>query len=188
MFLVDDDDAEVLKGGEDGGAGPDDDVGAVFVDLEPFVVALAFGEVGVKDGNAFFAVGEARFEAFDGLRGEGDFGDEDEGGLILGENVGDGLEVEFGFAGAGDAVEEDGFSFVGGGVEVEEDLGEGGLLFFGEGERGAGEEFLVLERVAFDADFAAADDIFAHEGMDNLGGGVELLAKLAEGGFPAAGL
>jgi len=111
VFFVDNDHAEVGQRREDGGAGADDDAGAALADFLPFVVAFAGGEVAVEDGDEGLmgAAAEAGFEAFDGLGGEGDFGDENDGALAAGEGVGDGLEVNFGFAAAGDAVEEEGF-------------------------------------------------------------------------------
>ena len=45
----------------------------------------------------------------DGLRGEGDFGEKDDDGFSCFEGGLGGLEVDFGFSGSGDAVEEDGF-------------------------------------------------------------------------------
>jgi len=45
-----------------------------------------------------FAGTETGFEALDGLRCEGNFRDEDDGAFALFEGVGDGLEIDFGFA------------------------------------------------------------------------------------------
>ena len=51
MLFIDDDEAEVWKGGEDGGACADDDAGGAFADAVPFVEALALGEVAMEDGD-----------------------------------------------------------------------------------------------------------------------------------------
>ena len=39
---------------ENGAARSDDDVRAPFMDLEPFIVSFALGEVAVEDGDALF--------------------------------------------------------------------------------------------------------------------------------------
>ncbi len=62
----------------------------------------------MKDGDLVDEFVEAGFEALDGLGGEGDFGNEDDDVFSKVEGDFGGLEVDFGFAGAGDAVEEDG--------------------------------------------------------------------------------
>ncbi len=128
VFFVDDDEAEVGGGGEDGGACADDDLRPAGGDGVLVLVAFGVFHAGVEDGDA----GEAGGEAADGLRGEGNFGDEDDGGFVLGDDFFDGADVEFGFAGAGDAVDEaDGeasiFFHEGG------EGGHGGLLVGGEG-------------------------------------------------------
>ena len=82
----------------------------------------------MKDGDEFGAFAEAGLEALDGLGGEGDFGEEDDDGFACFEGGLGGLEVDLGFAGAGDAVEEDGLAAFG----VDEgpfDFGEGVGLF-----------------------------------------------------------
>src|SRR5262249_55733021 len=107
---VDDDEAEGLDGGEDGGAGADNDVGLAVADLVPLVVAFAGAEVAVEDGDVL--VSEAGAETFDGLWREGNFPDGGDGVFAVAEGVFDGLEVDFGFAAAGDAVDEDGFGGV----------------------------------------------------------------------------
>ena len=186
VLLIDDDEAEVFEGGKDGAAGADDDVGAAFMDFEPFVVALAIAEVAVEDGDAVLAVGETGFEALDGLRGEADFGDQDEGGFAGGEHAGDGLQEDLGFAAAGDAVQEQGAGLGGVGEGVLHGFQGGGLLG-GEGERGAGQEFLVLKGVALDAHLAAGDPAVGQQRLQVTGGARQLVAQVAEHGLAAAG-
>jgi len=106
VFLVDDDEAGVFDGGEDGGSGADDDAGFASADAVPFVESFALGEVGVKNGDLVDEFVEAGFETLDGLGGEGDFGDEDDDLFAKIESSPGGLEVDFGFAGTGDAVEQ----------------------------------------------------------------------------------
>ena len=52
VLLIHDDEAEVLQRREDGAARADDDVGAAFADLVPFVVPFAVGEMAVQHGDA----------------------------------------------------------------------------------------------------------------------------------------
>jgi hypothetical protein len=103
VLFVDDDDAKVLHGGEDGGTGADNDVGLAAAETLPFVVALAGGEGAMQDGHA---VAETGLEAPDGERGERDLGDQDDGAAPAGEGLGQSLEVDLGLAAAGDAVEQ----------------------------------------------------------------------------------
>ena len=131
VLLVHDDDAEFVDGREDGRARADDDARLASMDAVPFVVALAVAELAVEDGDGG---AEAGGEALDGLGGEGDFGDENDGAAPFVERVGDALEEDLGLAARGDAVEEHGrrapagVGFVHGGA----DEGLGGGLFVGE--------------------------------------------------------
>ena len=67
----------------------------------PVLVAFGVFHTGVEDGDA----GEAGGEAADGLGGEGDFGDQDDGAFVSVDDLFDGADVDFGFAGAGDTVD-----------------------------------------------------------------------------------
>lgn len=51
VFFVDEDEAEVGEGSEDGGARADHDAGESFADAVPFVEAFSLGEVRVEDGD-----------------------------------------------------------------------------------------------------------------------------------------
>lgn len=82
VFFIDNDETEIRERGEDCGARAYDDAGCAFADAVPFIEALALGEVRVEDGDLVGEVGEAGFEATDGLWGEGDFRDEDEDGFV----------------------------------------------------------------------------------------------------------
>ena len=103
VLLIDEDEAEVRQRREDGGARADDDAGDALADAVPFVEALALGEVRVQHGDLVLHGGEAGFEAADGLGREGNFRNEDEDGFPEIERALGGLEIDFGFAGAGDA-------------------------------------------------------------------------------------
>ena len=90
-------------------------------------MAGGLGEAGVNEDDF---VAEGGLEDGDELGGEGDFGDEEDDGLASLEGLAGELEVDVGFAGAGDAVEE-----AGGGRGVLE-RGEGGELGGVEGNFG----------------------------------------------------
>ena len=103
VLLVDDDQAEVADGGEDGRARADADARLAAAQPPPLVVALAGREGRVEDREA---VAEAGAEAGDGLRREADLGDEDDRALAALQRRLDRGQVDLGLAGAGDAVEE----------------------------------------------------------------------------------
>ena len=103
VFLVDDDEAQIGEGEEEGGAGADDDGGGAVGDGAPGDAAGAGGEVAVPDGGGD---AEAAGEAVEPLGAECNFGEEDEGLAAGGETLGDGFEVDFRLAGPGDAIEE----------------------------------------------------------------------------------
>ena len=58
----------------------------------------------MQDGDT---AGEAAFEAFHQLRGEGDLRDQHQRGFPLVDNVGDRLQVDLGLAAAGHAMEKE---------------------------------------------------------------------------------
>ncbi len=96
MFFIDDDDAEVDHGREDGGAGADDDASVAARDAGPLGVSTRCAEARVHDGNS--DISEAGGKAFLGLRGERDFGDEDDGALAGIEDAAENAEEDFGFS------------------------------------------------------------------------------------------
>lgn len=100
VLLIDDDDAEVGDGCEDGGAGSDDDACAVIAAAAgelPLLVPLRCSEAGVKhcDGVGC-AVAEAVDEASGGLGRERDLRDEHQGPLAGIEDAFDETEVDLG--------------------------------------------------------------------------------------------
>ena len=147
-------------------------------DGSPVTVAFGVGEVAVEDGDLV----ESAFESADGLGGEADFGDEDDGLAASGDDVFDGGEVDLGLAAAGDSVEEEGGEGVGfeGGAE----LGEDGGLFLAEfdwssgGLDGEGPGFLDggLAHAALDGEDEAG---FAERG-DGAGAAVGESADVVE--------
>lgn len=106
MFFIDDDESQIWQRCEHGGARADHDAGLAFADAMPFVETFALREVGVKYGDLIVELGKACFETADGLWGECDFRNKDEDGFAEIERGLSGLEVDFGFAAAGDAEEK----------------------------------------------------------------------------------
>lgn len=110
VFFIDDDDAETIERRKDGRARADDHAGLAASGGGPLGVTLRCAEAGMENGDtrrADCADGaKACLESARGLRSEGYFGHEDEGGLSLGEDALDDAEIDLGFAGACDAVEK----------------------------------------------------------------------------------
>ena len=146
VLLVDDDQSYMVKRGEDGGTRADDDARRSFGDALPGVDALPRRKPGVDEGDA--AVGKARGEAADGLRGERDLGHQHEDGLAVGKHLLHEFQNDVGLAAAGDAVQQRGAGFI---VAV-----EGGQFF----------ERLVLLRlegkIAVIVKSGAVDDIMSY--------------------------
>lgn len=188
VLFVDEDEAEVGEGGEDGGAGSDDDFGNPFADAVPLVEAFALGEGGVEDGDEFGGLAKAGLEALYGLGSERDFGKENDDGFAGFEGRLGGLEVDFGFARAGDAVEENGFSFGVGclGVEVGRDFFESDGLFGIECLFGIVEESLVGVGVALNGDVLEGEEVFLGKAFDRT---ASTFAELGDGhAFLSGGL
>ena len=59
VLFIDDNDAEVGEGREDGTARADDDARFALADTVPFIEALALGEVGVQHGDLLLDGGKA---------------------------------------------------------------------------------------------------------------------------------
>ena len=138
------------------------------------------------------AMAEACLEPFDGLGGKGDLGHEDDGAEAAPEGVGDGLEIDLGLAGAGDAVEEEregdgpgrGWEAVGrggDGVEGFPDDGEGGGLLGVEGEGLGGDDFLAGVGVAVLDLGGDAGEALVLELADGVGRGVGEAKEFLEG-------
>ena len=94
------------EGGEEGGAGAEDDGDLARLDAAPGGEALGVGEVGVEDGDS--PVAEALAQAGNGLGGEGDLRERRRGfGARCLQGLGGGAEIDLGLSGAGDAEEEE---------------------------------------------------------------------------------
>ena len=79
--FVNDDETEIIDGGKKSGAGADDDARLFCLeDVLPGEVALSFGELRVEEDDL---AGEMLLENSDELRGEGDFGNEQNSGFLL---------------------------------------------------------------------------------------------------------
>ena len=81
VLLVDDDQPEVAGRGEHGAPRPDDDLDLPGRHPPPVPAPLGVGQVAVQDGH----VPAPPLEPVDRLRGEGDFGDEDDDLFALGD-------------------------------------------------------------------------------------------------------
>ena len=104
MRLVDDDQAKVRIGQEQRGAGADGNLRLAAGNGPPRPAPLRRAEVAVPgDGCA----AEASLEALQEGLGQRDLGQKDERLLPLPQAFGDRLEIDFGLAGAGHAVEQD---------------------------------------------------------------------------------
>ena len=78
--FVYDDEAEIFKGGKEGGAGTDDDLGVIRdEEVFPDLMAGGFGLIGMNESDV---AAEGVFKDLDELAGEGDFGDEEDGGFL----------------------------------------------------------------------------------------------------------
>ncbi len=111
MLLVHHDQAEFGEGQEQGGSGADNHARLPVGHRAPGGAPGARGEVGVPERRRH---AEAALEAAEELRGEGDFGQQNEGLAALLQTGGHGFEIGLGLAGAGDPVEQ-GYGESGGG-------------------------------------------------------------------------
>ena len=110
VFLVHDDEAERFDRRKNRRARADDDARAALANLVPFIVAFAGGKMRMqhRDERLQFSGTEPRLESFDGLRRQRNFRHEHDGAFALFQRVREGLQINFRFAGAGDAVKKKG--------------------------------------------------------------------------------
>ena len=76
VFFIDNDESEILQRREYCAARADHDPGAAGMNLVPFIVAFALGQVTVQNSNGILRLGESPFEALHRLRRKRDFWDE----------------------------------------------------------------------------------------------------------------
>src|SRR5712692_11235696 len=76
VFFIDNDEAEIFEWREHGAARTDDNSGPTRVDLVPFIVTLAFGQMAVQDCHRILRFRETAFETLYGLGRERDFRNE----------------------------------------------------------------------------------------------------------------
>ncbi len=123
VLLVHDNQAQVFDRSKDGRASADHDAGFAFANAVPLLAALFGGESGVEQGD-FGSEGVVQLGGHGG--GEADFRNQQDRGSAGVERATHGREVDRGFTGAGDAVQQKGTEstrLYGFG-----DGGEGGLL------------------------------------------------------------
>ena len=103
MLLVDDDEAQVAERAKERRAGADYHASGTAGDHIPLVQALASRKAGMEHGDR---LAKARAEAADGLGRQRDFGHKHARRATGREHALDGGEINLGFAGAGDAVDQ----------------------------------------------------------------------------------
>ena len=109
VFLVHDDEAERLDRRKNRRTGANDDAGTALADFVPFVMAFAGGQMRMQDRHERLqsAGTEPRLESLDRLRCERDFRHKHNRTLASFERVGEGLEVDFRLARAGDSMKQE---------------------------------------------------------------------------------
>src|SRR5262249_41387380 len=107
MFFIDNDESEIFQGRENSAARADYNPRATRMNLVPFIVALALGQMTVQNSDVILCLGEPALEAFHCLWRKRDFGDENNCCPSAVEGRANGLEVNFRLAGTRDAVEQD---------------------------------------------------------------------------------
>ena len=122
VLLVDHDQAQPRRGGEDGAAGPHDHAHVAGGDLPPLRVTFGRCQVAVQNGHA----SEACAEPVAGLRSEADLGHEHDRLLAVGERLLDRLQIDLRLAAASHAKEHD--RLVSSAAERFEDRLQGGGL------------------------------------------------------------
>src|SRR5438270_10011955 len=107
----------------------------------------------MQDGNNFVRLGKATLKAFDRLGRERNLRDEDVCGLAALEGSPNRLQVDFGFAAAGDTVQQNWFGCFGRSERVS-DFVQRENLFPVQLKIGRGNKLLVRVRVALDGFFS----------------------------------
>ena len=110
MFLVQHDQTEMRRRGEDCTASADDDLDFAASDSSPMFVTLDVAQMAVQYGHTI----ESAAEAPDRLWRKADFGHEQNRLATEADDVFDRLNVDLGFAAAGDAVDDDRLMLLGG--------------------------------------------------------------------------
>ena len=106
VFFIDNDESEILQRREYRAARADHDPGAAGMDLVPFIVAFALGQMTVQNRDVVLRLGEPAFKAFHRLRRKRDFRDQNNCRASMVERRADGLQINFCFAGTRDTMEQ----------------------------------------------------------------------------------
>ena len=98
VFFIDNDESQILQRREHRATRADHNPRATGMNLVPFIVAFALGQMTVQNSDVVLRLCEPAFEAFHRLRRKRDFGDENNCRASAVERRADGLQINFGFA------------------------------------------------------------------------------------------
>ena len=153
VFFIDNDQSKIFQRRENGTAGADDNAGVAGMDFVPFIVAFAFREMTMQNRNHILCFGETALEAFDRLRRQGNFRNEDDRAATAFERRSDSLKINFSFSATGYAVQQN-RTRVFRRLERFHDFLQGQCLFCIQFEISRQDELLVAMRIARDGAFA----------------------------------
>lgn len=177
VFLIDEDQAQIFDGGEEGGASSNNDTDLSTSNATPLGSTLRGCELRVHNGEVFV---EGGAQYADELRGERDFRQQNHGASAVAPCFTDGSDVDFGFPGSGHAVQEQGLGFLF--CQGVCDRFDGVCLVFGEYRVGLPSlDRCVPEGVKLHGHFFKADEVALLEASN---GGAVCLVQFAEFGEP----
>jgi hypothetical protein len=137
----------------------------------PLIECFTEGEARVEDADT---TGEAFGEATDGLGGEGDLWDEDDATFTLLDGVSEGVQIDFGLAGAGDAVENEAGTVLA--IDGRTDRGGGLLLCADQFDWWATDDLEVTQWVSAVKHFLNGDKAASDEAADAIASGAAKVA------------
>ena len=147
VLFIDHDQAEIIQRSKHRAACSDYDPGAAGLNLVPFVVALAFGQVAVQNRDRIVRFGETALKPLHGLGRERNFRDENDCRLSAHEGRTDCLQINFCFPAPGHAVEQNRFCFFWCSQRFL-NRAQGGRLLQVQGEVRRGHELLICVWIA----------------------------------------
>ena len=94
MFFINDDHAQIFQWGKNRASCSDDDARCAVVDFMPLVMALAFGEMTMKNGDVVLHICKSRFEALHRLGSQCDLGNKYKSGSAMIDRLADRAKVD----------------------------------------------------------------------------------------------